>query len=81
MRTNKENTTCAGCGMLLSSPRDYHPFAACELFKRLRNGNQVEANLRAVVEYGMRAQASGLSLDDAMHDITKVRFVKMEENL
>ena len=36
-------------------------------------GNRVEANLRAVVEYGMKAQRCGVSLDSAMDNITLVR--------
>lgn len=59
---------CAACGMHVEGSA-YHPWAACELFKRVRNGNQVEANLRAVVEYGMKAERAGVSLDRAMADI------------
>ncbi|MEO0467601.1 MAG: hypothetical protein AAF216_13755 [Pseudomonadota bacterium] len=64
--------TCFNCGMHTNSPAEYHPYAACLMFEAARDGDTVEANLRAVVEYGMRAQALGLSLDEAMSDIRLV---------
>lgn len=64
---------CAGCGMTTFGPRDYHPYAACVMFRQLRDGSNVEANLRAVVEYGMKCQKQGVSLDKAMRDITAAR--------
>lgn len=66
-------TGCAHCGMSTKGPRDYHPWAACVMFKELRDGNRVEANLRAVVEYGIRCAAAGIDLDTAMRDMTKLR--------
>jgi hypothetical protein len=62
---------CA-CGMLIGGPREYHPFAACEMFRAMRNGEAVFQNLAAVVEYGMKAQAAGVDLDQAMHDFALV---------
>lgn len=59
------NNTCAQCGMLTSAP-NYHPFAACLMFQACRNSLTVEANLRAVVEYGMKAQRQGLTIEEAM---------------
>jgi hypothetical protein len=61
--------TCSACGMLVGLHRNYHPHAACLMFRECHNGNTVDANLRAVVEYGMRAQAAGVSLEKAMDDI------------
>lgn len=66
-----EKTTCAACGMP-GEPREYHPFAVCELFKSLRHSKTVLVNIRAVVEYGMKAERYGVSLDDAMRDINNV---------
>jgi hypothetical protein len=43
------------------------------MFQAARNGNTVEANLRAVVEYGMKAERAGVSLDRAMADISAER--------
>lgn len=63
---------CAECKMPLHGPRDYHPFAACELFKHLHRSDTVEANLQAVVEYGMKAQEKGLTAEQAMRDMTIV---------
>lgn len=56
--------------MLVGQHRNYHPHAACLMFRGCHNGNTVAANLRAVVEYGMKAQAAGVSLEKAMDDIT-----------
>ena len=63
---------CNACGMLVGGQKEYHPYAACLMFKACHNGNTVDANLAAVVEYGMKAQAAGLDLDQAMHDLTIV---------
>jgi len=71
-------TACAGCGMV-TSDAEYHPFAACMMMEGDRNrsgslgGTTVRANLRAVVEYGMRAQRQGISLNRAMSDLTSVK--------
>ena len=63
---------CAGCGMLTESPREYHPWAVCELFKATRNSRITFANIAAVVEYGMKAQKAGVSIEDAMRDFNLV---------
>jgi hypothetical protein len=65
-----DETACSACGMLVEQHRNYHPYAACLMFRGCHNGNTVDANLRAVVEYGMKAQAAGVSLEKAMDDIT-----------
>lgn len=36
------------------------------MFQACRNSLTVEANLRAVVEYGMKAQRQGLTIEEAM---------------
>lgn len=66
------NDRCAACGMQVEGPA-YHPYIACMLFKQTRDSRTVEANLRAVVEYGMSAQIAGLPLDVAMRRIDLVR--------
>ena len=63
-------TSCHFCGMADAGAPRYHPYAACLMMMAAKNGNTVEANLRAVVEYGMRAERSGISLDAAMADIS-----------
>lgn len=60
---------CSQCGMAETTPPAYHPYAACLMMQAARNGRVVDANLRAVVEYGMKAQAAGVSLDTAMRDV------------
>lgn len=40
------------------------------MFRGCSNGNIVEANLRAVVEYGMKAQVAGRTLDEAMGNMS-----------
>jgi hypothetical protein len=37
---------CADCGMPCS-PNEYHPYAACLMFKACHDGEQVRANLNA----------------------------------
>lgn len=46
-----DNRDCACCGMLCS-PLEFHPYAACLMFKACKNGETVRANLAFVVEYG-----------------------------
>jgi len=42
---------CGDCGMVIN-PSDYHPFAACLMFKQTRNKKYVDSNLNSVIEYG-----------------------------
>lgn len=63
---------CSLCGMHVEENAGYHPYAACLMFQQCRNGNTVDSNLKAVVEYGMKAQEKGLSLDEAMKNISSV---------
>lgn len=63
---------CSACGMSVPKATAFHPFAACLMFKGCHNGNTVDANLRSVVEYGMRAQKAGVPLDEAMRNINAV---------
>lgn len=44
---NPNKSTCADCGMAVS-PGEYHPFAACLMFKACHDGDQVRINLNAV---------------------------------
>lgn len=58
--------------MLTDGAAAYHPYAACVMFRQLSQSDKVESNLRTVVQYGMHAQAKGVSLPDAMRDIRMV---------
>lgn len=69
----KQFEKCAACGMSLLSARDYHPHAACQLFRLTQSSDKVESNIKSVIEYGMKAQELGLSSEEAMRDLTKVR--------
>jgi len=42
-------SACAECGMEVS-PVEYHPYAACLMFKGCKDGHVVRENLKAVVE-------------------------------
>ena len=67
-----ENSQCAECGMTLQTTREFHPWAACVFFKAGRTAPTVRGNIKAIVEYGMKAQKKGVSLKDAMADVAKV---------
>lgn len=43
-------TPCAECGMLTHG--QYHPYAACLMFKACHNSEIVEMNLKAVLNEG-----------------------------
>lgn len=58
--------------MITKTDREYHPMAACTLFKVLLNGAHARANLAAAVKYGMKAERAGVSLEDAMSDFNLV---------
>jgi len=45
-----ETTTCAECGMPVDN--EYHPYAACLMFKSCHNSEEVKANLKAVLDEG-----------------------------
>jgi hypothetical protein len=42
--------------MVTKGPTDYHPYAACLMMQACKNGNTVQANLDAVVEYGRQLE-------------------------
>lgn len=46
---------CAECGMPCE-PGEYHPFAACLMFKASRNSTVVRANLRSVQRHATAAR-------------------------
>lgn len=51
-----EQSACAGCGMPCH-PAEYHPWAACELFKVHRDARTVRGNLYAVLTFGRQSEA------------------------
>ena len=63
---------CSQCGMSGTEAPKYHPYAACLMFRGVGDGRTVDANLRAVVEYGMTVQKHGISLDEAMSNLSAV---------
>ncbi len=54
-----EMTQCVRCGMLTAGVKEFHPYAACLMFKACGNGKTVRANLLPVITYGMRAHSVG----------------------
>lgn len=64
---------CQSCGMPMRKWKEYHPHAACLLFRATGDTRVVHANLKAVVEYGMAAQAAGIEAQDAMDDLAAAR--------
>ena len=60
---------CQECGMSVFET-EYHPYAACLMFKACRSSRTVTANLRAVMELGTdkKAKKSGEAYDFPMLD-------------
>lgn len=54
----QESNDCAECGMWVQ-PGEYHPYAACLMFKACRSSQTVRANLEAVVQYGVNHGQQG----------------------
>ena len=52
--SEKQHTECVQCGMVCA-PNEYHPYAACLMFKACKDGTSVRANLAA-----LRAQDTAL---------------------
>jgi hypothetical protein len=46
---------CAECHMLVS-PSEYHPYAACVLYKQLGQADKVKSCLDSIIEYATRSQ-------------------------
>jgi hypothetical protein len=42
---------CHCCGMYCK-PTEYHPYAACMMFKLCKDSDEVRANLQAVIDHG-----------------------------
>lgn len=47
---NDEMKTCIECGMLVS-PTEYHPYAACLMFKACHDADTVRGNLQDIREH------------------------------
>lgn len=65
-------TGCGCCGHFGGGPRAYHPYAACLMFKQTRSSEAMQMNLAAVVDYGMKAQKAGVTLEQALSDFNSV---------
>lgn len=63
---------CAACGMATKHVAEFHPHAACLMFKATKDADAVRANLKYVMEYGRRALEHGLTAQAALEDITMV---------
>lgn len=58
-RVKPEPGSCQSCGMHTEHPREFHPYAACLMFKACGDGNSVRANLQFVVETAQKWTARG----------------------
>jgi len=47
-----ENTHCAECGMVLLDPAEYHPYAACAMYKQWQDSHAVRVNLKSIMQHG-----------------------------
>ena len=52
---------CAECGMQVE-PGEYHPYAACLMFKACQNADTVRGNLQDVAEHGAKRAEYVISL-------------------
>lgn len=55
---------CAKCGFVLAHPNEYHPYAACLMYKQCKNEDVVRSNLKAVVDFGAEQGATVDPLDN-----------------
>lgn len=54
---------CAECGFVLSHPDEYHPYAACLMYKSCKDENTVRENLKAVMDFGVKRTEAADPLD------------------
>lgn len=57
-----ENTSCAECGMPVRAG-EYHPYAACLMFKACHNSETVRANLAFVMEHAAATERAALEVE------------------
>jgi hypothetical protein len=69
---------CPDCGMTLDGPSDYHPYAACVMFRQLGQTEKVEDLLLTIVKYGARCQEQGIDIKTAMRDVTALHHAEAE---
>lgn len=59
---------CKSCGMICKHPTEYHPMAACLMFKACHDGEVVRANLSAVAEEAVRLERERVAIEQRAHD-------------
>lgn len=59
-------TTCQECGMTVPRAGEYHSFAVCLIYKQCQNRQSTIENIRSTIEYGMRAERQGKTIEQAM---------------
>ena len=63
--------TCLECGMVTLG-NQYHPYAACLMFRACRDGSVVRANLDAVIAHGHELGARSIIVEyDTYTDIKR----------
>lgn len=60
-----QNDECGGCGMGLCSPREWHPWLACETFERTHDSREVWRALRRAV----RAADPDVAGAERLHEV------------
>jgi hypothetical protein len=60
-------TDCTECGMHCETADEYHPYAACLMFKGCHDGSIVRANLNAVVAKGAQYDSGFDDMADKLY--------------
>ncbi len=50
---------CEECGMPLDEVMEYHPYAACLMFRGCQDSESVRTNLQDVLEHGRMTETKG----------------------
>jgi hypothetical protein len=58
------NDHCAECGMACL-PGDYHPYAACVMYRQCRQSEKVESWLKQIMDYGAKQAIAALEAQPA----------------
>lgn len=49
---------CGECGMVILTPGEYHPYAACAMYKQWGDSHAVRVSLAAIIEHGNKARSN-----------------------
>jgi len=76
-----ERRRCAECGMQLVSPNEYHPYAACAMYRQEKDAHAVRMNIKAILEHGKATSEKNdgriAELEQALRGLLEIEDVRL----